>query len=212
MREITANSNDVFINCRFDSVWHDNFEALVFAVIASGFKARCARELDDATGTRLDKLYRIIAESRYGIHDISCTELDTESQLPRFNMPLELGFFLAAKQYGGQGQKDKRCVIFDTEQWRYQQFISDLNGMDVTAHNGDPFTMVEKIRDFLKSASKRKTIPTARSVRLSYEAFRQARPELIAAADLGHSQLAYADFEELAIEWVRNDDRLGSQN
>jgi hypothetical protein len=207
----STNSQDVFINCRFDPDWNSHFEALVFAVIACGFKVRCAREMDDAAGTRIDKLYQIIAESRFGIHDLSCVELDPASNLPRFNMPLELGFFLAAKRYGGDGQKEKRCLIFDSEPYRYQRFISDLNGMDFTPHNNDAPQMVISVRNFLQAASRRKTIPTGRNVALSHASFVVARPDLLAAAELGHNNVPFADFEQLVLAWVREDERLGSQ-
>ena len=42
----------------------------------------------------------IIKASRFGIHDVSRTESDKASALPRFNMPLELGFFLGARAFG----------------------------------------------------------------------------------------------------------------
>jgi len=83
----------VFINCPFSPDYKDYFEAIVYAVIRSGFTPRCARENDDGGEVRMDKICRIIGESQYGIHDLSKTELDPESQLPRFNMPLELGSF-----------------------------------------------------------------------------------------------------------------------
>jgi hypothetical protein len=50
---------------------------------------RCAQEADDGGQVRVDKLYNIIAECRFGIHDLSRTTLDSEYRLPRFNMPLE---------------------------------------------------------------------------------------------------------------------------
>ncbi len=199
----TTNPQDVFINCRFDTVWQGKFEALVFGVLGCGFRARCAKEVDDAAGTRIEKLYRIIAESRFGIHDLSCVELDAANNLPRFNMPLELGFFLAAKQYGGEKQKEKRCLIFDTMPYRYQQFISDLNGMDITAHEDDERSMIRSVRNFLFTASRRKTIPTAPNLIKSYDAFVHARPELIADAGLGHQDLLFADYERLVISWIK---------
>jgi len=52
----------------------------------------------------VDKLYGLIEACRYGIHDLSRTELDKSHQLPRFNMPLELGIFLGARRYGGAGK------------------------------------------------------------------------------------------------------------
>ena len=93
---------------------------MIFAIYACGFQPRSARELDDGAQTRIDKLYSIIEQCRYGVHDLSRTELDAENNLPRFNMPLELGIFLGAKRYGDESQKDKRALILDIEQYRYQ--------------------------------------------------------------------------------------------
>ena len=82
--------------------------AIVFAVHDCGFMARCALEEEDTSQVRIDKIYAIIADCRYGIHDISRTELDEVSGLPRFNMPLELGIFLGAKKFGVKEQKKKK--------------------------------------------------------------------------------------------------------
>ena len=68
------NDRDVFINCPFSPDYSRHFQAIVFAVIRSGFTPRCARENDDGGEVRFDKICRIISESRYGIHDISKTE------------------------------------------------------------------------------------------------------------------------------------------
>ena len=89
-----------FINCPFDAAYAPIFDALVFAVFGCGFRARSARELDDGSQTRIDKLYGIIEECRHGIHDLSRTELDPIHNLPRFNMPPELGIDLGAKRFG----------------------------------------------------------------------------------------------------------------
>ena len=111
MSQASATSlEDVFVNCPFD---------------------------DDGQA-RIEKLYGLIKECRYGIHDISRTELDCDTRLPRFNMPLELGLFMGAKCYGSPRQRDKRLLIFDREKYRYQTFISDLAGMDIHAHSGRP--------------------------------------------------------------------------
>jgi hypothetical protein len=83
-------NNSVFINCPFDDDYRPLFRALVFAIEACGFAPRCALEVDDSGETRAEKLVRLIRASRYGIHDISRTELNPEG-LPRFNMPYEFG-------------------------------------------------------------------------------------------------------------------------
>ena len=100
-------TDNVFINCPFDTDYKALFYAIVFRVHDCGFVARCALEEGDASQVRIDKIYSIIAECRYGIHDISRTELDENFGLPRFNMPLELGIFLGAKKFGTGEQKKK---------------------------------------------------------------------------------------------------------
>ncbi len=157
-----SSPEDVFINCPFDDDYRDIFRALIFVVYACGFRPRSARELDDGGKTRIAKLYDIIGESRYGIHDISRTELDLTHHLPRFNMPLELGIFLGAKQYGGASQRRKLVLIFDTEPYRFQKFISDLAGMDIHAHGGEVEVAIAKTRDWLVNVSRIK-FPEARS-------------------------------------------------
>src|SRR5829696_1359187 len=123
-----AANRDIFINCPFDADYKALFYAIVFTVIRSGFRARCALETDDASENRFAKICAIIKDCRYGVHDISRTEVDGNPPLPRFNMPLELGVFLGARRYGGREQKAKRCIVFDREPWRYQRFMSDLAG------------------------------------------------------------------------------------
>ncbi len=113
-------SDNVFINCPFDEDYKPFLDAIVFTVYDCGFIVRCALEEDDASQVRIDKIYSIIEDCKYGIHDISRTELDRTSNLPRFNMPFELGVFLGTKKFGSEEQKRKKCLILDKEQYRYQ--------------------------------------------------------------------------------------------
>src|SRR5438105_5993198 len=99
----------VFINCPFDPQYQPLFEAILFAVLDCDLRPRCALEIADASEVRIDKIFKIIADCKYGIHDISRTEVTAASGLPRFNMPLELGIFLAAKRFGAGRQRKKVC-------------------------------------------------------------------------------------------------------
>jgi hypothetical protein len=72
------------------------------------FLPRSARELDDGGEPRIEKLYGIIEQCCYGIHDLSRTALDAQNKLPRFNMPLELGIFMGAKRHGQPAQRRHR--------------------------------------------------------------------------------------------------------
>jgi hypothetical protein len=191
----------VFINCPFDEEYRGVFEALIFALRALGFWPRSARELDDGGEVRIEKLYRIIQECRFGIHDISRTTLDKANRLPRFNMPLELGMFLGAKRYGSAPQKEKRILILDTEQYRYQKFISDLAGMDIHAHHNDPFKAISETRDWLANVADRELI-SGRRLQTLYREFRKKLPAVAKERGLNVSRLSYADYERLVAGWL----------
>lgn len=61
-------------------------------------------------------------------------------------MPLELGIFLGAKQFGSSKQKRKKALILDREKYRYQGFCSDIGGQDVRAHGDDPEEAIRLVR------------------------------------------------------------------
>ena len=157
----------VFINCPFDEEYRPLFEAILFAVHACGFTARCSLEADDASRPRIDKIYRIVEECGLAIHDISRTEPDKGSGLPRFNMPLELGLFLGAKRCGAKSQKRKLCLVLDRDAYRYQQFCSDIAGQDMKAHRGDCEQAIKIVRDWLRDTPKGLTTPLPGGVEIA---------------------------------------------
>ena len=193
--------DDVFINCPFDPDYVQTFQALLFCVYACEFRPRSARELDDSGQLRMEKLYSLIEECRYGIHDLSRTELDKKHRLPRFNMPLELGLFLGAKRYGSTAQKQKKVLIFDTEKFRYQKFISDLAGMDIHEHGGEPVKAVEETRDWLANVSRRKLPSSAKIVRL-YQQFLSDLPAICGELEFDPGEIPYVDYERIVVNWL----------
>jgi hypothetical protein len=155
---VADGANDVFINCPFDETYRPLFLAMVFGIHALGFRARCALEIDDGGVTRLSKIEGLISDCRFGVHDLSRIELDDANGLPRFNMPFELGLFLGAKHYGDEVQQRKQILVLDVERYRFQQFISDLAGVDPKAHDGEPEKLLAALRLFLRTASQRSVI------------------------------------------------------
>ncbi|MDB6137550.1 MAG: hypothetical protein JWO94_622 [Verrucomicrobiaceae bacterium] len=125
--------------------------ATAFVVKACGYTPRCALEADSATEVRVEKILRIISECGLSIHDISRTELDRKSKLPRFNMPFELGLFLRAARLGGRRHQRKGALILDVEKFRYQKYLSDIAGQDIRAHANDPAATIGAIRDWLNA-------------------------------------------------------------
>lgn len=157
--------------------------------------------MDDASETRIDKLYAIISDCRFGIHDLSRTELDQANGLPRFNMPLELGIFLGAKQFGDETQRQKRCLMLDLEPYRYQRFISDLAGADIRDHGGLPGRAMQRARDWLATVSRRK-LPGPVLIQNAYERFVADKPAATANLGLDEHDLAYTDYERLVVAWL----------
>ncbi len=195
-------NHNVFLNCPIDVPYKPLFDAMVFAVHDCGFIARCALEEEDASQVRIDKIYNIVAACRYGIHDISRTELDETSRFPRFNMPLELGVFIGAKKFGLKEQKRKNCLILDKERYRYQQFISDIAGQDIQAHNNNPEEVVTVVRNWLSTASRRKKIPSGSIIWERYQEFRRDLPQLAEVNQLTVEELILFDYTCLLAEWL----------
>ncbi len=195
-------NDNVFINCPFDSVYKPLFNAMIFTVYDCGFIPRCALEEDDASEVRIDKIYSIIAGCRYGIHDISRTELDRDSGLPRFNMPLELGIFLGAKRFGVEEQKRKKCLVLDREQYRYQQFISDIAGQAIRAHNDTPEIVVKSVRNWLRTASRRETIPSGGIIWERYQDFKRDLPQIAQEGRLIAEELIFNDYTWIVAQWL----------
>jgi hypothetical protein len=195
-------SNNVFINSPFDTHYTEIFRAIVFAVFDCGFVPRCALEYDDGGQVRIEKIYRLISDCKYGIHDISRTELD-DQDLPRFNMPLELGIFLGAKRFGSEQDNNKTCMIIDKEKYRFQKFISDIAGQDIKSHDNNHENAIQKVRDWLRTASRRRTIPGGAEIIRRYGLFKELLPELCTESRITAEELTFNDYCQFVSEWLK---------
>lgn len=194
----------VFINCPFDARYLKLFHAIVFAVSDCGFIPRCALEAEDGGEERFRKIKRIIRECRYGIHDISRVELDRGSGLPRFNMPLELGLFLGAQEYGAREQKQKRSLVLDTVPYRYQQFCSDIAGQDIRAHNNQPVKAIAAVRAMMATALGGFLLPGAVRMMDRYSAFRSTLPAYCDVLGVGPRELQFVEMRTLIESWIKD--------
>ena len=194
-------ASSVFVNCPFTSDYSSLFRALVFAVVDCGFNPRCAQEEIDGGAVRIQKIERIIEGCKFGIHDLSNQELDSDTGLPRFNMPFELGLFLGAKRYGTGNQKNKQLIILDKEPYRYQQSLSDISGQDIDSHGGDIEQLIKRVRNWLNSKTSRKSIPGARHVFARYQKFEKECPDICLALRFDIEDIPYNDLLETIAEW-----------
>ena len=196
--------DSVFLNVPFDQTYRPLLQAAVFAIYDCGFVARCTLEDDDASRVRVDKIYDLISESKYGIHDISRVTLDHVNRLPRFNMPLELGLWLGAKRFGGKKDKQKRALVLDKLPHRYQIFCSDIAGQDATFHSNDAAIVIRRIRDWLRNSPDYKDVafPGADTLVDRYLRFREQLPALCRDQGLNLKSLEFNDYATLVSGWL----------
>jgi hypothetical protein len=192
---------NVFINCPFDDDYAPLFEAIVFAINDAGFRPKCARERLDSSQIRLQKIVELISASRYSIHDLSRTALDATNDLPRFNMPLELGIDLGCKAFNADCA-DKSFLIFDSEQYRFQTFVSDLGGQDIHQHGNSARAAVTSVRDWLRTESGRTDLPGGAAIYARYENFRADQPAICKELKLDLGQLTFLDFSYTIARWL----------
>jgi hypothetical protein len=193
---------DVFINCPFTADYQNHFQAIVFTVVRSGFTPRCARESDDGGEVRFEKICRIISGCPYAVHDISKTEPDADSGLPRFNMPFELGLFLGAKRFGSRPHRQKKSLIFDRAPFRYQSFISDISGQDIHPHNGEVDQLIRELATWLRDQARDPKVPGGIAVADEYSKFKVDLPSIAGDMQLQLSELTFKDLVAVVARWI----------
>jgi hypothetical protein len=195
-------ATSVFTNCPFDADYESLLRAIVFAVIHCGYTVLCALEAEDTGATRID---RLIEECRFGIHDISPSEHDAVNNLPRFDMPFELGLFLGSCRDGSRLQRDKHCLVLEAERYRYQKYLSDIAGQDSRSHDNDPTRAVAAMRDWLASSRREpaRPLPGARASMRSYNQFEASLPAMLLSADLEPAEPGFFDRANLMAQFLQ---------
>lgn len=192
---------NVFINCPFDTAYGNVFNAIVFAVHRCGFVLRCAKEFSDSDSIRIHNIISLIEKSKYAIHDLSRVTLSETGNLPRFNMPLELGIFIGSSHFGTKIHKEKTYLIIESEQFRFKQFISDLSGQDIQSHEDDPAKAVRCIRNWLSSKTT-SVVPSPSILIDEYYEFIDALPELCAENKWIVQELTFKEYSALVTNWL----------
>lgn len=195
----------VFINTPFDDEYDPLATAILFTVFECGLMPRSAKEWDDSSETRIDKLHRLIRESRYSIHDLSRTELNSQG-LPRFNMPFELGLWLGVKAAGVGRQRRKIALVLDSEPYRYQAFISDIAGQDIRAHGNNVARVIRAVRNWHLSRGRVAGVDGGAAIYQKFVKFRRKLGAMASTRRLTENELTYNDLCWLIFEFLRTQD------
>lgn len=189
-------ARSVFINCPFDDAYQPLLRAMCFTILACGYAPRCALDFSDSGAVRLQEIVRIITECAFSIHDISRVELDEQSKLPRFNMPLELGADLGLRMAGSAQQRQRKCLVLDAQKHRYDVTLSDISGMDVETHGNDVGRVIKHVRDWLNAnRGDSPVLPGSAAIAADHAAYLTVAPGIIAALRLDpHDALPHRDY------------------
>ena len=131
--------------------------------------------------------------------------IDRKTRLARFNMPLELGFFLGAKRYGNERDREKRCLILDRSPYRYRSFCSDISGQDIRVHNDQPRDAIRAVRDWLSSHRTEVAIPGGKAIFDRYQRFRAQLPQQAREINLDYRELTFNDYTRLVVGWLADE-------
>ncbi len=131
--KLRVEAPSVFLNVPYDAAFENLLLAYIAAVSAYGFAPRATLEIPFGQ-RRLDRILRLIHESRYSIHDLSRVQLDRKSpRTPRFNMPFELGLTVALER---TEHPDHSWIVCESVLRRINKSLSDLDGTDAYIHDG----------------------------------------------------------------------------
>lgn len=146
-------AKNVFVNCPFDDKYFDLLQTLVFTICYYDFIPRISLENSDSGQPRLDKIVKLIIESKYSIHDLSRLQSKTADEYYRLNMPFELGIDFGLRRFNPI-YSDKKSLILETDRYDYMKAISDINGFDIKNHNDIPAQLIQCIRSWFSETLK----------------------------------------------------------
>ncbi len=199
-----AFDTNVFINCPFDDEYKSLFRPLIFTLLILDFEPKIS-QTRSSSNIRINQIKQHIRESKYGIHDLSRSKPMRRNDLPRFNMPYELGLDIGCAEYGGRKYATKRILILETEKYHYQKVISDIAGQDIENHGDDPATLVRKVRNWFSVVDTLHTYPSANEIWIVYSQFYDDMIVELSAQGFTVDEIEnmpVSDFIKFAKDWI----------
>lgn len=202
MSNSSVYSQNVFINCPIDEEYASLFQAIVFTIHRIGLRPRCSREIVDSGTSRLENIVNLIADCKYGIHDLSRTKPGA-NYLPRFNMPFELGIDIGFKRSGSSRYQTKRHLIFDTARFRYMKFISDLNGRDIAPHHNSPKAVIISVRNWLTTEGHIRGMPSGENMFREFMRFKARLPGICEDSSLHAGNMPFPEYSWVVADFLK---------
>ena len=195
---------NVFINCPFDDDYRPMLKALVFTLLYLELEPQLSQTISSST-IRINQIKQHIRNSKYGIHDLSRSRAMKKNELPRFNMPYELGLDIGCCEYGGKRYSEKKALILETERFHYHKVMSDISGQDIENHNDDPKILIQKVRNWISTNLSEKIISGQSEIWVVYNQFNASLITNLSSTytvtDL--EEMPIGDYIKYAKDWIR---------
>lgn len=200
-----AFQENVFINCPFDDDYLPLLRPLLFTVIYLGLTPKIALDNLDSGEPRIKKIIALIEESKFAIHDLSRLRSRCAGEYSRLNMPFELGIDVACRLFKRGRSSTKKCLILETERFRYQRALSDLSNSDIMSHNNEPQDVVAVIRSWLVNAAGLRSVGAA-AIWYSFNDFLASNYEDLKSrgfSEIDIERLPARELIDCMKEWIR---------
>jgi hypothetical protein len=197
---------NVFINCPFDNDYYPLLNSLIFTVLYLDFVPRLS-QTRSSSRSRVEQIMEHIDHSMYGIHDLSRSKALKDGDLPRFNMPYELGLDVGCHRYGGRKHQRKKIMILERDSYHYHKVLSDISGQDIFSHNDSPKVLIQKVRNWFSTINSRRSLPGPVLIWDTYQQFlddlsKRLRKEGYYGRNV--RDLPIDDFVKLCSKWLRD--------
>jgi hypothetical protein len=195
--------HNVFINCPFDQKFKKFLEPLLFTVIYCDFNPLISQTIDSGS-VRLNNILSQIKDSMYSIHDLSRMEASKAGEISRFNMPFELGIEIGIRNSDNKKYAQKKCLILDSQKYRYQAALSDISGNDIEIYNSKIQKLIRIVRNWL-SSQKKGSNPGPKLIWENYNEFKVHYQETLISDGFSQEDiknLPKSEFIILACEWI----------
>jgi hypothetical protein len=163
-------ARSVFLNVPYDEHFEPLFLAYIAGLAAFGLTPRAAVEITGG-GRRLDRIFDLIRDCRYSIHDLSRVQLDSRPPVtPRFNMPFELGLVVG---WTNALPRRHTWFVFEARPHRLEKSISDLRGTDAHIHDARPAGV---FREVCNAFARQGSAPSIDQMRYIYRGLNKRLP------------------------------------
>lgn len=194
--------NNVFINCPFDNDYKPLLRPLVFTALYLNLIPQLSQTIS-SSNVRINQIKKLIKSCKFGIHDLSRSKAMNQGELPRFNMPYELGLDIGASEFGNAKLKTKRILILETEKYHYQKVLSDIAGQDIFSHDDNPQILVKRVRDWFSNNSHHNLAPSG-EIWTAYNQFIDDLSNILASNFTQEEiqEMPIGDYIKFAKDWI----------